>query len=113
MFNQRDQDRVNGHTMAERYLERDRVDKYRVVPMKNTMSEDLRSPLAKARDDYFESEAGQSILRDSPTGQYLRNRIELAFLAGADAQRKITADNVAKSIERFVAELIQDQPPTA
>lgn len=54
---------------------------------------DLRSPLAKARDEWFESIAGQSAA-DMPSlnGQhaaFLRNRLELAFLAGAAAQREI------------------------
>jgi hypothetical protein len=50
-----------------------------------TMSSDLRSPLAKARDEWIESDAGQSCCDDSTRvyGQYLRNRLERAFLAGA------------------------------
>lgn len=55
---------------------------------------DLRSPLAKARDDFFENE-GKSLANavtlraPSSQDQYLRNRLERAFLAGAKAQEAI------------------------
>ena len=49
---------------------------------------DLRSPLAKARDDWMFSDDGakatdSGILFSSSYAQYLRNRIESAWLAGA------------------------------
>lgn len=56
---------------------------------------DLRNNLAKARDEWLESKEGKSCTDGSsiylPTGQsqYLRNRIEMAFIAGAEAQRRI------------------------
>lgn len=60
---------------------------------KSEPPKDLRSPLAKARDDWFESEAGQKASDASTLPQnahpFLRNRLELAFLAGAAAQREI------------------------
>lgn len=43
---------------------------------------DLRNALAKARDEFFESEKGRSICDGTAQGQYLRNRLELAFIAG-------------------------------
>ena len=49
---------------------------------------DLRSPLAKARDEWLESDEGKrcrdAIILSSPhVTQYLENRLVLAFLAGA------------------------------
>lgn len=44
----------------------------------------MRSPLAKARDEWLNSEEGKKCCEGIPTGQYLQNRLELAFLAGAN-----------------------------
>lgn len=44
---------------------------------------DLRSPLAKARDEYFTSQ-GRRLAAGIAQGQYLRNRLEDAFCAGAN-----------------------------
>ena len=49
------------------------------------MEKDLRSPLAKARDEWFESEEGRRCCDGVTSGKYLRNRLESAFLAGAQA----------------------------
>lgn len=51
-------------------------------------SHDLRSPLAKARDAWLESDEGKrcrdaAILSSPHATQYLENRLVLAFLAGA------------------------------
>lgn len=48
---------------------------------------DLRNPTAKARDEWLESEEGkevmeESILRSESQKQFLKNRLERAFLAG-------------------------------
>jgi hypothetical protein len=43
---------------------------------------DLRSPLAKARDEYFESETGAGLCVGGATGEYLRNRLVRAFIDG-------------------------------
>lgn len=56
---------------------------------------DLRSSLAKARDDFLDSEAGRDLCdsRNLPAtafSQYLRNRLEQAFIAGWNAR---DADN--------------------
>ena len=55
------------------------------------MVRDYRSALAKSRDEWMESEAGRkaciphSCLADPKKSQFLRNRIESAFIAGAKA----------------------------
>jgi hypothetical protein len=46
---------------------------------------DLRNPLAKARDKFFESLQGDALTVGMPGGQYLRNRLEAAFIAGWNA----------------------------
>jgi hypothetical protein len=43
---------------------------------------DLRCPSAKARDEWFNSFDGVRCLDGTAEGQYLRNRLECAFLAG-------------------------------
>ena len=44
---------------------------------------DLRSPLAKARDDFFETEQGKRLIEQPGAfGRYLHNRLEAAFIAG-------------------------------
>ena len=54
-----------------------------------------KSPLAQARDAWFESDEGkgctncQSLNIDPQQYRYLRNRLERAFLAGAAAQERI------------------------
>jgi hypothetical protein len=53
--------------------------------------DDLRSALAKARDVFLESEHGWDLcdnrnLPPTPHSQYLRNRLEVAFIAGWDAR---------------------------
>lgn len=52
---------------------------------------DIRHPAARARDAWMQSIEGRRCVEGHATGQYLRNRIELAFLAGwnaRDAQNK-------------------------
>lgn len=60
----------------------------------NCLKEDCRSPLAIARDEWFESKDGiecmePSILFSHNSSQYLRNRLETAFLAGVEAGARI------------------------
>lgn len=45
--------------------------------------------LAKARDEFFASLSG-SLLTGAPLGKYLRNRLEVAFIAGWDARYALT-----------------------
>jgi hypothetical protein len=60
---------------------------------------DLRSPLARARDDFLESDAGQracdpvTLKAPADQRQYLTHRIEAAFLAGVAAARSIPAQH--------------------
>ena len=44
---------------------------------------DFRSPLAKGRDGFMLSQRGEELCAGATSGQYLRNRIEAAWLAGA------------------------------
>jgi hypothetical protein len=56
---------------------------------------DHRSTLAIVRDEWLESEEGKRSCEGTAEGQYLRNRIELAFLAGA---RSITDEKSKAAI---------------
>lgn len=47
---------------------------------------DLRSDSAKARDTWLESDEGKKCCENIAGGQYLKNRLELAFLAGRDSR---------------------------
>lgn len=49
---------------------------------------DLRNALARARDEWLDGDVGQHAASGSPTGQYLRNRLEAAFCAGWNAAEK-------------------------
>lgn len=58
--------------------------------MKKLPNRDFRSPLAKARDRWFESEDGGKKLCDGTASwQYLRNRLERAFIAGAKVGERL------------------------
>ena len=43
----------------------------------------MKSELAKARDKWLNSDEGKGCCEGTTAGQYLQNRLELAFLAGA------------------------------
>lgn len=49
---------------------------------------DFRNPLAKSRDEWLESEEGKRCSDGQTEGQYLRNRLEMAFIAGWAARNK-------------------------
>ena len=59
------------------------------------MSKYKRHPLAVAKDKWFESEEGRrcnnfwTLKPEQDPEFYLKNRLELAFMAGAAAQEKI------------------------
>lgn len=55
-------------------------------------NKDLRSLLAKARDEWLESDEGKKCLEGTTYGDYLRNRIYTAFIAGWDAHESLTVD---------------------
>lgn len=44
----------------------------------------MKSELAKARDKWLASEDGRECCNGTATGQYLQNRLERAFLVGAN-----------------------------
>lgn len=46
---------------------------------------DLRSPLAVSRDEWMQSIKGTRCAEGTAGGQYLRNRLEMAFIAGWNA----------------------------
>jgi len=58
-------------------------------------NKDLRSPLAKARDKWLASFEGEKCCEDMPRpyGQYLINRLKLAFIAGWYACEKLKIVN--------------------
>lgn len=47
---------------------------------------DIRNALARARDEWMESYEGKRCQADGAHGQYLRNRLALAFIAGWNAR---------------------------
>lgn len=53
------------------------------------MRKDLRSPLAKLRDKWMLSEEGRTCRTGQPSGHYLDNRLERAFLAGVKAAEEL------------------------
>lgn len=71
--------------------------------MKKTTTKDLRSPIARARDEWkasaeFKSNANPETLGAAAGMKYfLENRLELAFMAGANAQLKVLGEPSVKS----------------
>jgi hypothetical protein len=57
------------------------------------MMADLRNDLAKARDGFLESDEGKKCCEGSAEGQFLKNRIEAAFLAGVNYMEKKKAES--------------------
>lgn len=45
----------------------------------------MKSQLAKAKDKWFLSEEGKVCCEGQASGQFLRNRLERAYIAGWDA----------------------------
>lgn len=45
----------------------------------------MKSKLAKARDKWLQSKDGEECSTGQTSGQYLRNRVERAFIAGWNA----------------------------
>jgi hypothetical protein len=65
------------------------------------MARDLRSSLAKARDIWLESDEGHRCCDGTPTGVFLKNRIEAAFLAGATTAETEANEKIAKVKEQI------------
>ena len=73
------------------------------------MSKDLRSPLAKAWDEWCESEEGKQSTNwvgviSPQNSQYLKYRLHFAFLAGANAQLLIQRERILAQIEHLLFE---------
>ncbi len=71
---------------------------------------DLRSPLAVARDTYLESPEGVANKNPSTLGShrpdyYLKNRLESAFLAGAEFERERQDQELAKRMTNVFARM--------
>ena len=56
----------------------------------------MRSELAKARDKWLESDEGTGCSAGRAHGQYLRNRIEKAFIAGWEACEQTTLHTLSQ-----------------
>ena len=68
---------------------------------------DSRNRIAKARDDWFETEDGKRALAkvEGLDSQYLQNRLESAFLAGYHAAENHLADYVMWAGREFSKEI--------
>ena len=64
---------------------------------------DMRTALAKARDMWLESDEGCRCCEGAPTGIYLRNRIECAFLAGVKIAEAQAEEKLVEVRESAVA----------
>lgn len=62
--------------------------------MKASAPTDLRSPIAKVLATFMASPEGQDLTHGSASGEYLRNRIEAAFLAGARDGSRLFSEQV-------------------
>jgi len=66
----------------------------------------MKSELAIKRDEWFESDEGKgcmdtmSLMMTSKYEQYLKNRLETAFLAGANATNEIAEELAEKIINK-------------
>jgi hypothetical protein len=71
---------------------------------------DQRNAIAKARDDWFETEDGKRALNPIPglENQYLQNRLEMAFLAGYQAAEHGLADYVMWAARELAKEVMKE-----
>ena len=58
--------------------------------MSKKTNTDLRSPLARARDEWLESDEGKRCRQGKAYGPYLSNRLQAAFVAGWNAAAEAT-----------------------
>ena len=71
---------------------------------------DMRSPLAKARDEWLNSEEGKRCCEGTTEGQWLQNRLVLAFLAGDKFSNKQIAElEIAKTIGIQACDLLKER----
>lgn len=68
---------------------------------------DLRNDLAKARDAWLDSQEGVECCAGTCSHQYLRNRLERAFIAGWNA-RHYGATRAEKALKELLAALLED-----
>lgn len=74
---------------------------------------DFRTPIAKARDEWLESEegircCGSGLLRNAGDARYLQNRLELAFRAGVAAQEANAPASAEKNeSNRTIREILE------
>ncbi len=69
----------------------------------------MKSALAKARDKWLVSDDGKECCGGQPSGIYLKNRIERAFLAGANFSSERIKELEAEN--KRLRELLQDALP--
>jgi len=66
----------------------------------------MKSELAKARDEWLQSDEGKDCCRAMAQGRYLQNRLRVAFLAGAKySEERINKDllEVYERIDTFLS----------
>jgi len=68
------------------------------------MAKEIRSDLAKARDEWLASDEGQRCCTGSADGLFLRNRVECAFLAGSRIAEMLLVEKL-KPIRESAMEL--------
>ena len=70
----------------------------------------MKSPLAKARDKWLESDDGKECCKGNTSGQYLQNRLKKAFLAGAEfSTERIEELELAKTIGIQACDLLKER----
>ena len=67
----------------------------------------MKSELAKARDKWLCSLVGEACCEGTPTGPYLQNRLERAFLAGANFSSKRTKELENKEAKELIGECVR------
>jgi hypothetical protein len=60
---------------------------------------DLRSPVARMRDAWFETTEGKEACEGDASGQYLRNRLEMAYLSGYNDGAKRGIDDAFEALK--------------
>jgi len=70
----------------------------------------MKSELAKARDKWIIGDEGKSCCKGQASGQYLQNRLERAFLAGAKfSAERIEELELAKIIGIRACDLLKER----
>lgn len=71
---------------------------------------DTRSNAAKARDDFFETSEGKSTMAAIPglESQFLKNRLESAFIAGYQAAEHNFVNYISQSARRVAERIVRE-----